>query len=148
MVSNLIGQDKGEHIFDLLKKTIYLNYIIVIPLILFTFLIPTEILSIFTNNHGLIAGSVDSLRILTFTVLAVVMGEVYINAVYGTGATTAAFLIEFIQTLFILVFVYAVVFIFSLSFEFIWLSEGISAIICISLSYILLKRHKWDLIDV
>lgn len=148
MVSNLIGQNKSERIFDLVKKTIYLNYIIIIPIIVFTLFFPKEILSVFTNNHGLINGSVDSLKILIVTVLAVVTGEVYIGALYGTGATTTAFFIEFIQTLFILFYVYAVVFIFSLSFEFIWLSEGISCIICIYLAYISLKRGKSKLVVI
>ena len=148
MASNLIGQNKPERIFDLVKKTILLNYIIVLPIVLFTLFIPVEVMSIFTNNQELIYGSVDSLRILILTVLAVVIAEIYINALYGTGATTTAFYIEFIQTLIILFYLYAVVFIYPLSFEFIWLSEGIGCVICIFLSYIMLKRENWKLVDV
>ncbi len=143
MVSNLVGQAKASSIGVLLRRTMFLSLLIVSPFVLFSLIWPEYVISVFTSDPELIAGCVNSLRVVLLAVLVVIAGEMWGSAVAGTGDTVATLLIEIIVTICILSWAYAAAFLLDLPLEYVWFSEVIGWSVCFLLAFVWLKSGIW-----
>jgi putative MATE family efflux protein len=143
MVSNLIGQGESSKIWGLLHKTMLLSAVVILPFLVISFVEPGYVLSIFTSDADILKGCVNSLRIIVMSVMFMIAGEMFISAVAGTGDTVATFLIEIILTIFVLIWTYSAALQFGLRLEYVWLSEAIGWSVCLSLSFIWLRKGYW-----
>ena len=122
MVSNLIGQKKIPSLSLLLRRIIILNYVIILPIVLFTLIFPATILSIFSTDVKIITDGINSLSIITLAILFAVPGEAFYSAIMGTGDTRVILFIQIMVTIITLLCVYITAFILQLNFEYIWLA--------------------------
>lgn len=143
MVSNLIGQGKSGRMWELLGKCMSLSYTTTVPLLALVLLFPDVVVSIFTDEPLAIAGSVSVLRIVVLAILIVIPSEIYFSALSGTGDTPAAFVIELVMSICILIFAYGAALSFSLPLEYVWLAQAIGWTICAGLSYLWLRSGRW-----
>ena len=148
MVSNLIGQQKAQYITLLLRRTIILNYAIIIPVLLFTLLFPETILAIFSADTKIVIDSINSLNLVTVAVLLAVPGEAFYSALVGTGDTRVILTIQIIVTVITLLIAYISAFTLALDFEYIWLAEVFGWLVCLFLSSLWFKSGLWQRLNI
>lgn len=144
LVSNLVGQGLPERIGGLLRRTVMLGYLLAAPLLAVVLIWPEAVLRIFTSDTLLVAGSVDSLRVVALAVTIVVPADMFFNAVAGTGDTPASLVIEIILSVSILGLAY--VFLLGLGWPLatVWLAEAAGWALCLVLSAIWLRGGRWE----
>lgn len=148
MVSNLIGQQKTQSLTLLLRRTIILNYAIILPVLVFTQIFPEMILAIFSADIKIVIDSINSLSIIMLAILIAVPGEAYYSAIVGTGDTRVILTIQIIISCITLLFAYSAAFLFELKIEYIWLSEVFGWLVCIFLSWLWFKSGRWKRLNI
>lgn len=148
MVSNLIGQDKKSEVLGLLKKLLVLSLSISSFFVLFNFIFPEMILSLFTSDVILIQDSFLCLRIVNCCVLLFSVSIVTLQALSGTGATKIALLIEVAAIVVYLLYVYVAAYIMRWPHEAVWLSEILYWLMMGTISIWYLRSGKWKNIRI
>ncbi|MEO8147991.1 MAG: MATE family efflux transporter [Bacteroidia bacterium] len=145
MVSNLIGQQKQEDVFELMRKIVLLSFgVIIIPLLLFA-LFPEILLKLTTSDPVLIHDSLGCFYIIILASVAFSISMNLLSAVSGTGDTRSAMIIEMTNIALYLAYIYVCVMFFNASVEVVWISEIIYWVSMGIWSYIYLIKGKWKL---
>jgi Na+-driven multidrug efflux pump len=110
-------------------------------------LAPEKVVSVFTDDQAIIAGAAPSLRVLAVTMVLVVPAEVWSAAVAGTGATYAAFGIELVLTVALLVSTYVAAVTLGLPLAYEWASVGVSALVALVMSHWWLASRRVRIFD-
>ncbi len=148
MVSNLIGQQKLQSLSLLLRRIIILNYMIILPMVFFTLLLPVTILNVFSTDVKIVTDGINSLNIISLAILIAVPGEAFYSAIVGTGDTRVILSIQIIVTIITLLCAYSAVFILKLNFEYIWLAEVLGWLVCLLLSWLWFKSGLWQRLNI
>lgn len=148
MVSNLIGQGKARRIGPLLRKTISLGALVVLPLLAIAALLPEFVLSVFSSDPTLIQTGVASLRVVLVATGIIVVAEMFASAVEGTGDTTATLMIEIIFAVSSLTYAYVTAILLGLSLEWVWMGEIVGWLLVLALSYFWLKKGYWKRLEI
>ena len=148
MVSNLIGQQRVQHLTLLIRRTIILSYAIVFPMLIFTLLFPEYVLAIFTTDAQMVSGSIASLSVISLAILVAVPGEAFYSTIAGTGDTRAILTIQIIITIFTLFFAYIAAFVLELELEYIWLAKVFEWLVCLLLSWLWFKSGRWQRLNI
>jgi len=148
MVSNLLGQNRPEELFNVVKKIILLNYIWVLLLLPLLVFFPEFLLRIITNEQSIIDVSVNSMYVVFFALVVFTFAANYVHALQGTGDTKTAFLIELFALIVYLIYAVGVSVFLKSSLEVIWFAEVIYWLIIGLLSYLRMKSGKWSKITV
>lgn len=143
MVSNLIGQEKHNDIFLLLKRIITLSVCISFALGLIYVLFPRQILGIITSDIVLINESLGSFYVICGAIYVFCISIVLFSAVSGTGNTKIAMMIEFFNILVYIVFIYVCVFVLDTSVIWVWTSEILYWLLMGIFSLIYLRTGHW-----
>jgi multidrug resistance protein, MATE family len=140
MVSNVLGQGKGDQIFKVIAmlRNVSLGFTLCSVLILNIF--PTAIFSLFNKDPLFIINAIPVIRVVSLAMVLMSVSVVYLNTVIASGKTTVSFLIELVAIVFYLVYVYLVVEYFKLSLPVAWMSEFLYWIVLFSLSFLYLKK--------
>ena len=94
LVSNLIGAGREEAVMPTIRQHVRLTYCIVLPMVVLFALFPRVILGVYTNIPDLITAAIPSLWVYCTTPLLIAPGNIYFQAVSGTGNTRMAFALE------------------------------------------------------
>ena len=148
MISNVIGQEKQEEVFALLKRIIRITILIALVMISINLLFPMEILGLFTSDKKIILDSVGSLRIVDLAMIFFSFAIVSISAVSGTGATRVALNIEVAAIAIYLLYNYVITFVLHSSVEMLWMSEVIYWLFTGIASFLYIKSLRWKRIKV
>ncbi len=143
LISNLIGAGDIRYVPGTLRQCMRMAYLFVFPILLFFVLAPTTILRIYTDMPDLITATVPSLWVLCSAYLIIVPGNIYFQAVSGTGNTRMAFTLEMIALAVYVVYVAVVVFYMKVDVALCWTTEHVYASGILSLSMWYMKRGKW-----
>jgi multidrug resistance protein, MATE family len=140
MVSNVLGQGKGDQIFKVIAmlRNVSLGFTLCSVLILNIF--PTVIFSLFNKDTLFIINAIPVIRVVSLAMVLMSVSVVYLNTVIASGKTTVSFLIELVAIIFYLVYIYLVVEYFKLSLPVAWMSEFLYWIVLFSLSFLYLKK--------
>lgn len=143
MVSNVIGQNKKEEVFGLIKKIIRMNaaMALIICVVLNSF--PSTYLSIYGLDRNFINAGIPVLRLVAFAMILMSQAIVWLNAVTGTGNSRKTFLIELVAIIFYCLYVYLALEVYQLSIFWGWMSEIIYWLILFILSYSYMRTNKW-----
>jgi putative MATE family efflux protein len=144
LVSNLIGMKNNEAIFSLIKKITYLAFSINIIVLLFIYLFPYEIISIYTDKQQLIEESMDTLKVISIAMFFFSFAIIRFSAITGTGNTNVSLIIESISIAVYLSITFIVVHFFRVPVEIAWCSEFIYFSVLGYLSYLYIKSKKWQ----
>jgi len=145
MVSNLIGEGRGQRIGELVRALTLAAYLVTLPFVILGLLFPSVVLSVFTSDPAVIEGATGGLWVVLLSMLIAVPAELWSAAVSGTGDTDAALVIEFFFTAVMLVTAYVAAFVvFPFSLVYVWVSLPVAWLICLVLSYAWVKTGYWE----
>ena len=144
LVSNLIGAGEKECVPGTIVQHMRICYLFVIPVLIFFCIFPELILRIYTDMDTLIEASVPSLWVLCFAYLFLVPGNIYFQAVSGTGNTRTALLIECLTLFIYMAFCIYFISYLKMDVTFSWTSEIISGGFIWLFSYIHIKKGNWQ----
>ncbi len=143
MVSNVIGQNKKEQVWVLLKKIITLSTGMAIVVCLLLNLFPEVFLSIYGQGDDFIAAAMPVLRIVTAAMLLMSFSVIMLSAVTGTGNTKITFYIELFAIILYCLYVYFVAEYYFLPMKFGWMSEWLYWLCLFVPSFFYLRSGKW-----
>ena len=144
LVSNLIGAGEKECVPGTIVQHMRICYLFVIPVLIFFCLFPELVLSIYTDMDVLKQASVPSLWVLCFAYLFLVPGNVYFQAVSGTGNTRTALFIEIAVLVLYMAFCLYFILHLKMSVTFAWTSEIIYGGFIWLFSYLYIKKGNWQ----
>ena len=144
LVSNLIGAGEKECVPGTIVQHMRICYLFVIPVLIFFCIFPELILRIYTDMDTLIEASVPSLWVLCFAYLFLVPGNIYFQAVSGTGNTRTALLIECLTLFIYMAFCIYFILYLKMDVTFSWTSEIIYGGFIWLFSYIYIKKGNWQ----
>jgi putative MATE family efflux protein len=148
MVSNVIGQNKKEEVFGLIKKIIRLNAGIAVIVFIVLNSFPSTYLSIYGLDNNFVNAGIPVIRLVAFAMVLMSVATVWLNAVTGTGNSRRTFLIELAAIIFYCFYVFLVLEVYQLSIFWGWMSELIYWSILFLLSYLYMRSGKWKKIVV
>jgi putative MATE family efflux protein len=143
MVSNLIGQQKYDEVFPLVKKIIILSFGCAFICGLFMLSFPTQFLSILTNDAAIIQQGVAPLRIVVFSIWLLSISFILFNAVLGSGHTKANLVFEVVAIVIYIIYIYLFIEKGRCSLVISWCSEFVYWTSLLLMSSYYLWSNKW-----
>ncbi len=144
MVSNIIGQGKEYEVRLLVKKIIYLSLAVTGGIFLVTFISPQWILRITTSDAKLISDSIGCYYIITGAMFLFSISVILLSAVSGSGNTRAAMVIELLNIIIYMIYVYLCAVTWNASIEAVWFSEIVYWVLMGVFSFIYLSSRNWQ----
>ena len=142
LVSNLIGEGKGNQLFPLCRKILKLGYAIGLPLIVLALLFSRQIMGCYTDNTRLIEIASTPFIVMLLNYLFAVPGFVYISALTGTGDTRTAFIFQVTTIIVYLIYLYVLSYCFTTPLAVYLTAEYLFVAMLGIQSYICLKRKQ------
>jgi putative MATE family efflux protein len=143
LVSNAIGLGNTRQVVFIIKKIARLSFFIMAACAAVFCLLPEYILSVYTNDPSLIAGSVPSIYVISGAMLFCAVGSVVFNGVSGTGNTLPALLLEALTLAFYCVYVYVLGIQLKMPVHICFTSEIVYFGLLLLLSSLYIKKGKW-----
>lgn len=143
MVSNIIGQDKKEQVWLLLKRIITLSTGMALFICLLLNLFPETFLSVFGQGNEFIQAALPVLRVVTAAMIVMSFSVVMLSAVTGSGNTKVSFLIELFAIILYCFYVYFVSEYYFLPIQFGWMSEWLYWLSLFIPSFFYMRSGRW-----
>jgi putative MATE family efflux protein len=144
IVSNAIGEGHSKNVIPIINKVLIFSMGIMLVVAVLAAFVPHFMISIYTNNTILQAKAEASYYIILGAVFLFSATIVLFNGVLGTGNTRSGLAIEVITLSLYLVFAWLLAVKLRQPIEVVWLCEYMYTIVLGSLSWIYLKRGKWE----
>src|SRR5580693_6925449 len=106
-------------------------------------LFPRAVLSIYGQNESFIAAAIPVVRVVSLAMLMMSIATIWLNAVTGTGNSTANLAIEIFTITFYIIYVYLVLEHFKLSIIYGWMSEWLYWICTFIPAYFYIRSGWW-----
>ena len=144
IVSNAIGAGFPKQVIPIVKKILVFSMGIMLIIVMLALFIPHFMISIYTSDIRLQEASVASYYIILGAVFLFSATIVLFNGVLGTGNTRSGLAIEITTLSLYLVFAWLLAVKLRQPIEVVWLCEYMYAIMLGSLSWIYLRKGKWE----
>jgi len=144
IVSNAIGAGFSKNVIPIVNKVLLFSMGIMLAIAVLAAFVPHFMISIYTSDIMLQKASVASYYIILGAVFLFSATIVLFNGVLGTGNTRSGLAIEVITLSMYLVFAWLLAVKLRQPIEVVWLCEYMYAFVLGSLSWIYLKRGKWE----
>lgn len=145
LVSNAIGEGFKEDVMHIINRLMKISLISVLPFILLIWIIPKQLIRVYTNSPALIADSVSSLYIVSGAILIFAVAMIVFSGVSGTANTKTALAIEVLTLIVYLAYIYWIVIVKHSSVAMAWTSEYVYMFLLSLFSYWYLKKGNWRL---
>ena len=143
LVSNMIGEGHTEKVMSLIKRILKISYGIMTAMIILIFLFPEAIARIYTDIPSLIKASVPSVLVMTSAYFLNVGGQIYFQAVSGTGNTKTAFRLEMIALIAYMIYCTVIIGIMKLDVAVCWTAEHVYGLALFICSWIYMRSGRW-----
>lgn len=143
LVSNLIGEKQHHNVRKVIIRSIHLALLTVLAISPFIFLFPSQLLSVYTKDAGLVRDSIPVLYIITFAMYFLAVSFVAFFSVSGTGNTWISLFIEALSIGVYLLFTYLVAVHWNYPLTVVWCAEFVYFSMLGILSFSYLKFGKW-----
>ena len=143
LVSNMIGEGHSDKVMSLVKRILKLSYGILTVMIILVCLFPEAIARIYTDIPDLIQDSVPAIIVMTSAYLLNVGGQVYFQAVSGTGSTKTAFKLEMIALAAYMIYCTIIIGILKMDVAICWSAEHIYGLALFLCSWIYMRSGRW-----
>lgn len=143
LVSNLIGRGHAAEVPKLIRQHIRLAYMLVIPLGLIFILFPTLILGIYTDMADLQHAAIHSLWVMCATYIVLVPGNVYFQAVSGTGNTRTALVLELSSLIVYTAYITYTILYLKLDVALCWSGDIVYGFFILLFCYLYIRHGKW-----
>lgn len=144
LVSNTIGAGQANQVIPIIKKIARLSFFIMAFCAIIISLIPQYVISIYTNDPTLIAGSIPSVYVIAGAMLICAIGNIVFNGVSGTGNTRSALAIEIIILIFYTIYIIVIGMYLKMPVHICFTSEIIYYGGLLTLSTLYLKKGEWQ----
>ena len=145
LVSNLIGAGREDMVMSTIRQHVRLTFMIVLPMVGCFALFPRVILGVYTNIPDLIAAAIPSLWVYCTTPLLIAPGNIYFQAVSGTGNTRKAFILELVTLSFYTLYIYVIIQHLRFDVAWCWTSEHVYGFCILLLCYAYMRGGSWKL---
>jgi putative MATE family efflux protein len=143
MVSNLIGQNKPDEIFKLIKKIITLSLLTVAGVFLLNLIDIRFLLRIMTSDQKLIEDCMQPYYVIWCGMLFFSVSMILLNSISGTGKTQVALMIEILNIFIYLSYAYLAAIVFKTKLEVVWYVEVLYWITMGLCAWLYLRSNKW-----
>jgi putative MATE family efflux protein len=143
LVSNLIGQGRGDEVWSLTLKVLRICFSMVLVIVIFGYIFPRPALTIYTNDKSLIEASMPVLYVINVAGLLLSVAFIFFSAVSGTGKTQISFFIELGVIILYLIAAFILADRLKCRISIVWTVEYLYAILLGSLSVIYIRSGKW-----
>ena len=143
LVSNIIGEGHPEKVMSLVKRILKISYGAVSVMILLFCLFPQVLARIYTDIPELISASVPALIIMSTSYFLNVGGQVFFQAVSGTGSTKTAFKLELIALAVYMVYCTVIIEIMKADVAVCWTAEHVYAGMLLICSWVYMRSGRW-----
>jgi MATE family multidrug resistance protein len=143
MVSNVIGQGKDDEVLPLIRKVVKLSFSISFVLFVLLNIFPRMFLSFYGQGNEFINEATPVLRTVSFALLMMSFGTIWLNSVTGTGNTKINLAIESVTLVIYSVYVYLVLEYWNLSIVWGWGSEWVYWISMFTMAFFYMRSGKW-----
>lgn len=143
LVSNIIGEGHSDKVMSLVKRILKLSYGIVSAMILVFCLFPETIARIYTDIPDLIEASVPALIVMCTSYFVNVGGQVFFQAVSGTGSTKTAFRLELVALVVYMGYCTLVIGIMKSDVAVCWTAEHVYAGMLLICSWLYMRSGRW-----
>ena len=144
IVSNAIGEGFPKLVIPIVKKVLFLSMGIMLMVAILAAFVPGLMISIYTSDATLLSSSVASYYIILGAVFLFSATIVLFNGVLGTGNTRTGLVIELVTLSMYLVLAWLLAVKLRQPIEVVWLCEYMYSIVLGTLSWIYLKKGKWE----
>jgi putative MATE family efflux protein len=144
LVSFLIGGNRKEEVMSLVYKIMVLCLTGVGAMVLLGTLMPSLAIRVYTNDPGLVTSAMPLVYVINAAALLLSTAFIFFNGVSGTGKTNVSFIIEVIVVLIYLSYTWFIVMVLKSNIMVVWASECLYAFLLALLSFIYLKKGKWQ----
>ena len=143
LVSNIIGEGHQDKVMSLVKRILKLSYGIVSVMIVLFCTFPEAIARIYTDIPDLVKASAPSLIVMCSSYFFNVGGQVFFQAVSGTGSTKTAFKLELIALAFYLVYCTVIIAVMKSDVALCWTAEHVYGGVLMICSWWYLRSGRW-----
>ena len=143
LVSNMIGEGHTEKVMSLVKRILKLSYGILCIMITLICIFPEVIARIYTDIPDLIQASAPAIIVMTSSYLLNVGGQVFFQAVSGTGSTKTAFKLEMVALVVYMIYCTVIIGILKLDVAICWTAEHVYAVVLLLCSWIYMRSGRW-----
>ena len=143
-VSNSIGAGHKDQVIPIIRHITWISLGIMAVFVSVTCLIPSTILSVYTNDVTLIQASIPSLYVISGALLIGAVANIVFNGVTGTGNTRSAFVMELATLVFYTLFIYVAGMRLHLPVAICFMTEVVYYTGLLVASVIYLKKASWQ----
>jgi len=143
LVSNMIGEGHQEKVMSLVKRILKLSYGIVSIMIIIFCAFPHAIARIYTDIPSLVNASIPALVVMCTSYFINVGGQVFFQAVSGTGSTKTAFRLELIALAVYMIYCTVIIGIMKSDVAVCWTAEHVYAGMLLICSWLYLRSGRW-----
>lgn len=143
LVSNMIGEGHQDKVMSLVKRILKLSYGAVSVMIIVFCLFPEMIARIYTDIPDLITASVPAIIVMCTSYFLNVGGQVYFQAVSGTGSTKTAFKLELVALAVYMAYCTMIIGILKLDVAICWTAEHVYAGMLFLCSWLYMRSGRW-----
>ena len=143
LVSNIIGEGHQDKVMSLIKRILKLSYGIVSAMVILFCLFPEAIARIYTDIPDLVKASAPSLIVMCSSYFLNVGGQVFFQAVSGTGSTKTAFKLELIALAVYMVYCTVIIAMMKSNVALCWTAEHVYAGMLMICSWWYLRSGRW-----
>lgn len=143
LVSNIIGEGHSDKVMSLVKRILKLSYGTVSAMILVFCLFPEAIARIYTDIPDLITASVPAMIVMCTSYFVNVGGQVFFQAVSGTGSTKTAFRLELVALVVYMVYCTVIIGIMKSDVAVCWTAEHVYAGMLLICSWLYMRSGRW-----
>lgn len=143
LVSNMIGEGHTEKVMSLVKRILKISYGIMTAMIVLICLFPEAIVRIYTDIPELVKASVPAVIVMTSAYFLNIGGQIYFQAVSGTGSTKTAFKLEMIALVAYLIYCTVIIGILQLDVAICWTAEHVYGIVLFVCSWWYMRSGRW-----
>lgn len=143
-VSHAIGAGHVNQVLRIISKIARMSLSIMAGCVLLVAAFPKAIISIYTNDPGLVAASVPSVYIICLAMLLSSVSNIVFNGVSGTGNTRPALWMELITLMFYCIYLYIIAVCLKQPVHICFTTELVYYSILMTFSIFYLKRASWQ----
>lgn len=143
MVSNLMGQQRQQEIFPLLKKITILSVSCCVFVCLLLNVFPAQFFRMFGQDEAFVHAGVPVIRIVSLGIILLGIANPFLNAVTGTGKTKVNLGIEITAIVVYLTYTWYFMVIDYQSLAMGWSNEFVYWTIIFLMSFFYLRSGKW-----
>ena len=143
-VSNCIGAGRKDQVIQVIRHITWISLGIMVVFVSVTCLVPSTILSVYTNDVALIQASVPSLYVISGALLIGAVANIVFNGVTGTGNTRSAFVMELVTLVFYTLFIFVAGIRLHMPVAICFMTEVVYYTGLLFASVIYLKKASWQ----